>query len=527
MDRLDNDRGIAGEMPQRGIAQTETRDLRLPARECITGGRLDPCTIVIIGASGDLAARKLIPALYNLWRAGGLPDPFAVVGCGRTSYSDAEFRNKLERALASHGDGGDDHGRRTFLQRINYRKLEYDQAQSFAALRDFLIETDRQTGTEGNRIFYLAIPPHLYGTTARMIGATGLASESQNGGGWSRIVVEKPFGRNLRTAVELDANLHENFKESQIFRIDHYLAKETVQNVLMLRFANSIFEPVWNRRYIEYVGITAAEDLGVERRAGYYEEAGVLRDMFQNHMMQLLSLTALDPPSLFEAERVRDEKAKVFSSLRPFPVDDLDSAIVLGQYGPGVVNGEKVSGYRDEEGVDPGSLTPTFASMKVFIDNWRWQGVPFYLTSGKRLPRKLTEIIIQFKEIPHSMFRGAFPDRIAANRLTLGIYPDEKISLTFQAKNPGAVLRPRQVAMDFQYNQNYSGPVLDAYEKVLIDCISGDQMLFWREDGIELCWSFLTPIVEGCERCGDLAAMLHPYPAGGWGPPSFLDKLSR
>ena len=271
------------------------------------------------------------------------------------------------------------------------------------------------------------------------------------------------------------------------------------------------------------VSITAAESLGVEHRAGYYDQAGVLRDMFQNHMMQLLSLTAIEPPALFDTEQIRDEKAKVFRSLRPFPVDHLSDSLVLGQYGPGVIDGKRVPGYREEPGVEPDSLTPTFASMKVFIDNWRWQGVPFFLTSGKRLPRKFTEIVVQFKDISYSLFRNILPGKIPPNRLTLGIDPDEKITLTFQAKNPGATVRLRPVAMDFYYTQNYSGPILDAYQKVLIDCIRGDQMLFWREDAVELCWSFLTPILEECEICRDRASMLHTYEAGSWGPPSFLE----
>jgi glucose-6-phosphate 1-dehydrogenase len=351
-----------------------------------------------------------------------------------------------------------------------------------------------------------------------MLGRAGLSAEGKNGNGWSRIVVEKPFGRDLDTAIDLDRSLHDHFQEHQIFRIDHYLAKETVQDILMFRFANAIFEPIWNRRYIDYVTITVAETLGVEHRAGYYEQAGVLRDMFQNHMMQLLALTTMEPPSLFEADLVRDEKIKVYRALRPFNTKNLRDYLVLGQYGPGTVEGNKVIAYRDEPGVSPDSLTPTFAMMKIFLDNWRWQGVPFYLTSGKRLPKKLTEIVIQFKEIPHSMFRQTIGEHITANRLILGIYPDEKISLTFQTKNPGAKVCLRSVTMDFNYNQNYTGPVLDAYEKVLLDCMLGDQMLFWRQDGVELCWSFLTPILRECETCGDRGEMLIQYEAGSWGP---------
>jgi len=288
--------------------------------------------------------------------------------------------------------------------------------------------------------------------------------------------------------------------------------------VVALRFANAIFEPLWNRSYIDHVRITAAETLGVEYRAGYYEEAGVLRDMFQNHMMQLLALTAMDPPSLFEADRVRDEKVEVFHSLRPLPLGKIDENLILGQYGPGTIGDTKVPGYRDEPGVNPDSLTPTYAMMKVLLDSWRWQGVPFYLMSGKRLARKLTEIVIQFKEVPHSMFRPVLGEHITANRLILGIQPDEKITLTFQTKSPGATFCLRSVTMDFDYRQNYRGPRLDAYEISLQDSMQGDHMLFWRQDAVELSWSFLTPVLEECETCPDRSSRLRFYESGGWGP---------
>lgn len=509
----------AGSQVQPAVAKATAPDLKVPAQQCLTASHLEPCAIVIIGASGDLTARKLMPALFDLYTKGGLPDTFNIVGCARTELTHEQFRTNMREALARNGKLQDEKWH-DFAQALYYSsiQLEEDALDSFHGLAESLKALDENHKTRGNKIFYLAIPPSLYRTAARLIGRAGLAEESRNGNGWSRIVVEKPFGRNLQTAVELDQNLHEYFREHQIFRIDHYLAKETVQNILMFRFANAILEPVWNRIYVDHVAIMAAETLGVEHRAGYYEQAGVLRDMFQNHMMQLLSLTAMEPPSVFEADRVRDEKTKVFRSLRPFPVEDLQNYLVLGQYDKGTIDGKIVSAYRNEPDVNPNSLTPTFASMQVFIDNWRWQGVPFYLTSGKRLARKLTEISILFKEVPHSMFRQVFGESISANRLTLGIYPEEKITLTFQAKNPGATVRLRPVTMDFQYTQNYTGPVLDAYEKVLIDCIRGDQMLFWRQDGVELCWSFLTPILNECETCSNQKEMLLPYAAGSWGP---------
>jgi glucose-6-phosphate 1-dehydrogenase len=498
-------------------AATTTPDLKIPFESCVRDENPDPCAIVIVGASGDLTARKIIPALFNLYLNEGLPDPFLVVGCARTKMSDLEFRNKMKNALLP--DGIPDVSKwDAFSQLLHYKDIDYGGYSSFKALAGSLRELDKKNGTEGNRLFYLAIPPSLYKSTAQMLGKAGLSAENENGNSWSRIVVEKPFGRNLNTAIDLDQSLHEHFGEHQIFRIDHYLAKETVQNILMFRFANAIFEPIWNRRYIDHVSITAAETLGVEHRAGYYEQAGVLRDMFQNHMMQLLALTAMDPPSLFEADRVRDEKVKVYRTMRPFPTDDLQDYLILGQYGAGSIDGKRVPAYRDEPGINPESLTPTFAMMKVFLDNWRWQGVPFYLTSGKRLAKKLTEIVIQFKEVPHSMFRQTLGEHITANRLILGIYPDEKISLTFQTKNPGARVCLRSVTMDFHYNQNYTGPLLEAYEKVLLDVMLGDHMLFWRQDGVELCWSFLTPILKECETCGDRAKLLFPYDSGTWGP---------
>jgi len=502
------------------MVEATTPDTGSPFESCLIEGRPDPSIIVILGASGDLTERKIIPALFNLYLNGTLPDSFLIVGCARTKMSDDDFRSKLKKALINKKNL--DHQKwKTFAASLLYRIIDYGSLQSFKNLADSLRDMDKKSGTRGNRIFYLAIPPSLYKSTALMLGKAGLSTGETDGNGWSRIVVEKPFGRNLDTAIDLDRSLHEYFREHQIFRIDHYLAKETVQNILMFRFANAMFEPIWNRQYIKNINIIAAETLGVGHRAGYYEQAGILRDMFQNHMMQLLALIAMEPPSMFEADRVNDEKIKVYRSLRPFPTGDLQNYLILGQYASGIIDGESSPDYRREPGVSVDSLTPTFAGMKVFIDNWRWQGVPFYLTSGKRLNKKLTQIIIQFKDIPHSLFRRTLGEEIAANQLILGIYPDEKISLRFQTKNPGAKLCLRTVAMDFQYHQNYSGPLLDAYEKVLLDCMIGDHMLFWRQDAVELCWSFLTPVLEECEICQDRSKMLLPYESGSWGPESF------
>jgi glucose-6-phosphate 1-dehydrogenase len=478
---------------------------------------VDPCVIVIMGATGDLAARKLMPALFNLYETDKLPKPFSIVGCGRTVQDNLQFRNSMSDALQSSGTVNSKM-LAGFVSQLHYRSVQYDDQASYDNLTMFLRELDHELGAEGNRIFYLALPPTLYLPVARRIGKAGLASEKTQDNGWARLVVEKPFGSDLASALVLDKGIHKHFDEHQVFRIDHYLAKETVQNVLMFRFANSIFEPVWNRRYIKSVRITAAESLGVEHRAGYYEQAGVLRDMFQNHMMQLLSLTAMEPPSAFEADRVRDEKIKVYRALRPFKTETLESHLVLGQYGKGVLGGQTMLPYREEPGVSGRSMTPTYARMKLYLDNWRWQGVPFYLISGKRLKEKRTDITIQFKRVPHSMFRKVIGDRIAANQLKLSSYPEERISLTFQTKTPGANVDLQPVTMDFHYHQKTDGVVHEAYEKVLLDCIIGDQMLFWRQDSVEACWAFLTPILSMCETCDDRPAKLHFYEAGTWGP---------
>jgi glucose-6-phosphate 1-dehydrogenase len=492
-------------------------DLNIPAEACVVDKPIEPCTLVIFGASGDLTSRKLIPALYSLYLQNGLPEAFAIVGCSRTAWRREDFQERMAQSVQETG-GLDTSKWREFADALYYQAVAYDSPKSYKDLHGFLRRLDKEHETEGNRLYYLAIPPTLYATVGEMLGQAGLSRQGEDGKGWARIVIEKPFGRDLTTARDLDQSLHKSFGESQIYRMDHYLAKETVQNILVFRFANAIFEPQWNRSYIDHVKITAAETLGVEHRAGYYEQAGVLRDMFQNHMMQLLALTAMDPPSIFEADRVRDEKTEVFQSLRPLPADEIDENLVLGQYGPGTIGDENVHGYRDEPGVDANSSTPTFALMRLHLDSWRWQGVPFYLMSGKRLARKLTEIVIQFKKVPHSMFRPVLGEHIMANQLILGIQPDEKITLTFQTKNPGARFCLRSVTMDFDYHQNYGGPRLDAYEKSLLDCIQGDHMLFWRQDAVELSWAFLTPIIETCEKDPSRSRQLRSYQSGTWGP---------
>lgn len=487
-------------------------------------GDLDPCLIVIFGATGDLTARKLIPALFDLFCDGNLPKPCAIVGCGRTLLNNDEFRQRLKSKCPSEltvRPRWDE-----FTSMLDYRVIQYDSLATYEELAVFLRELDVQTGTGGNIIFDLAVPPKLYPVIAERLYEAGLTVENERDRGWIRIIIEKPFGQDLASARELDDTLHKGLREHQIFRIDHYLAKETVQNTIMFRFANSIFEPLWNRDYIDYVGIVAAEDLGVGSRAGYYEQAGVVRDMFQNHMLQLLALIGMEPPAGFSTRQIRDEKIKLLRCLRPFSAPGQEDALVLGQYGAGKINGQDVPGYRQEVGVMADSLTPTFAMMRLYLDNWRWQGVPFYLVSGKRLARKDTRMVIQFKEVPHSMFRGVLGDQIGANRLTFGVFPEEEIRLSFQAKVPGPRICLRTTDLGFKYYDDFSGSTLAAYEKVLLDCMQGDQMFFWRQDGVELAWEFLDPILEACEQCSDRARNLKLYEAGSWGPKEVRGLLS-
>lgn len=499
--------------PESALVAGSAPDLGLSPQACLFAGGLDPCTVVIFGATGNLTSGKLLPALYNLYLRGALPVPYCILGCGRTPLSREEFQNRMAEAAEAAGLDTSRWGE--FAPALDYLPLDYASPAAYENMANFLRNQDEKRQTGGNRVFYLAAPPSLDAVISGGLGRAGLAAEDA---GWTRLVVEKPFGRDLASARELNRELLTHFREDQIFRIDHYMAKETVQNILIFRFANAIFEPLWNRNYIEAVGIMAAETVGVGRRGGYYEEAGVLRDMFQNHMMLLLALTALEPPSLFEAERVRDEELKVFRSLKPLTLAEAREHLILGQYARGQTDGREIPAYREEPQVRADSLTPTFAAMRVFVDNWRWRGVPFSLISGKRLPAKVTRIVIQFKEVPHSLFQNVHLGEIAANRLILEIYPEEKVTLTFETKNPGATLCLRRVTMDFPYYRNYQGPVMAAYEKSLIDVVQGDGMLFWRQDAVEACWAYFGPVIEECERCADLAALLHPYPAGTWGP---------
>jgi glucose-6-phosphate 1-dehydrogenase len=481
-----------------------------------------PCCLVIFGVSGDLAKRKLLPSLYRLYTSGMLPERFFILGTSRSDMGTERLREDMLLAVKAAMPGTfDQKAWEPFSAMLYHSAFDYSDPAAYGPkLRDVLPALEQRHQTMGSRIFYLSVPPSVYEDVIRNLGTAGLAREET---GSSRIVIEKPFGRDLESARELSMVLHEHFQERQVFRIDHYLAKETVQNILMFRFANSIFEPLWNRRYIDHVQITAAETLGVEHRAGYYEQSGVLRDMFQNHMFQLLAIIAMESPPAFEADLVRDEKAKVFRSIRPFPLDRLKEQVAIGQYDKGMILDAPVIGYREEEGVSGRSNTPTCAALKVFIDNWRWNDVPFYLRSGKRLAARKTEIAIYFKPVPHAMFPSTVGGPIDPDTLALRIQPDEGMSLTYQIKSPGSKICLDPVVMDYTYPR---GANLDAYEWVLLDCMLGDRMLFTRQDEVEQTWSLLTPVIEQLET-GSSAGDIPHYAAGSSGPAEALQLIEK
>ncbi|MCJ7730386.1 MAG: glucose-6-phosphate dehydrogenase, partial [Sedimentisphaerales bacterium] len=462
-----------------------------------------PCAMVVFGASGDLTSRKLIPSLFELAKRGLLSEQFYLLGVGRKKLSDEEFRQIAQQAVKQSFSSATANQTRQFIDKLYYTSGDYSSASFYNSIKERVAELNTQHKTGGNPLFYLAVPPILYATVVEYLGSSGLShlvdstlrqSSVQAGSpqadlaGSQRagLVVEKPFGRDLKSAAELNRTIHKYFDETQVYRIDHYLGKETVQNILMFRFANAIFEPVWNRDYIDHIQITVAESLGVEHRGGYYDNTGALRDIFQNHMLQMLSLVAMEPPASFEADCIRDEKVKLLRSVRPFALEPWSANFVRGQYGPGPVDGKKVVGYRDEPGVGPDSKTETFVAAKLFIDNWRWKDVPFYLRTGKRLCAKDTEVAIFFRKVPHSMFVSAGLADIPPNVLILQIQPEEGMLLSFQAKRAGSKICMSTLNMNFSYKDIFGVEMPEAYQRLLLDCMLGDQTLFDRYDSAEL-----------------------------------------
>lgn len=484
--------------------------------------KVGPCALVIFGASGDLTKRKLVPALYSLARQNLLPASFYILGAARTEMTEDAFRTVMRESLQEYSDDGiaDETVWENFATRLHYLPVDPAQPDSGKRLKSRLEELDEQWGTERNRLFYLSIPPSSFVPFIQMLEANHL---NRSDSAWTRIIVEKPFGQDLESAKQLNRETLRVFDEQQVYRIDHYLGKETVQNIMVLRFANGIFEPLWNQRYVDHVQITAAESIGVENRGGYYEQAGLFRDMIQNHMLQLLTLVAMEPPAAMEAEAVRDEKTKVLRSIRPIRKEDVRSLAVRAQYTEGAIEGENVPGYRAEAHVDPASNVETYAAIKFFIDNWRWADVPFYVRSGKRLPRRVTEIAIQYKRVPHLLF-PVDDGHPPPNFLIVRIQPDEGISLKFGAKLPGQKVKIRQVSMDFQYGTSFGARSPDAYERLLLDAMLGDSTLYARGDFVELSWQLVMPVLDAWK---ENAVDLRAYAAGSWGPTEADDFIER
>ena len=477
----------------------------------------EPCVMVIFGASGDLTKRKLLPAVYTLFKERLVSQNFSVVGFSRSDMSDDDFRSRMKEAVDEFSGPVDTATWNKFAQGLRYISAHPHHPDEYQKLADVLSELDRERGTGGNRVFYLAVPPSSFPPIVRNLQSAGLEKSEH---GWARVIIEKPFGHDLESAKALNRELGKVFREDQIYRIDHYLGKETVQNLLVFRFANGIFEPIWNRRYIDNVQITAAETLGVENRASYYEEAGALRDMLQNHMLQLLSMTAMEPPVSFDAESVRAEKLKVLRAIHPLCGGDAPHCAVRGQYGPGQIDGKRVVGYRQEPGVNPNSNTETFAAVKFQIENWRWAGVPFYLRAGKRMARQVTEVAIHFKQPPLRLFEGS--RALSPNLIVMRIQPEEGITLRFSAKQPGPATHVRDVNMDFKYSAAFGMASANAYERLLLDCMLGDPTLFASDGFVEQGWALLTPILEAWTS--NPPANFPNYPAGSWGPDA-ADKL--
>jgi glucose-6-phosphate 1-dehydrogenase len=479
----------------------------------------DSFILVIFGASGDLTKRKLIPAMFSLYQENQLPGSFSILGLGRTPFTDDAFREKMRADLMefSRHKNPDPDSLEGFLGKLHYLPMNASVPEDYENLKDKLNLLNQEVGAEGNFVYYLSTSPDIYGDIAANLGRKGLQRQGRRWG-WKRLVVEKPFGTDLGSAEKLNKIINKVFHEDYVYRIDHYLGKETVQNILAFRFANGIFEPLWNSNYIHHVEITAAEFMGVEDRGGYYDNYGALRDMVQNHLMQIAAVVAMEPPSRFEDTAVRNEKVKLFQSIRPLLPQNISKEVVRGQYLESVIDEGKVPGYRQEKGIDPESRTETYTALRFFIDSWRWGGVPFYIRTGKRMPARVTEVVIHFKKTPHYIFSR---DYKSENKLVIRIQPDEGILMNFGMKLPGAGFQIKTVGMDFHYSDLGKTELADAYERLLLDCLIGDATLYARADAVEACWSFLTPILDAWEN--DPEAKLYGYPSGTWGPEAGQD----
>lgn len=478
----------------------------------------DNCVIVIFGATGDLTKRKLMPAIYELYCQGNLPVEFEVLGTSGSELTDEAFRLNMADAVKKTEPAADEKKLNSFLKRLHYVSMDFKDRARYAELAKKIKELDKTCGDNGNRIFYLATIPALFGKIAENLAAAELNNRSP---GFTRIIVEKPFGYDLKSAIELNEQLHKYFQEEQIYRIDHYLGKETVQNVFVTRFANGIFEPVWNRNYIHHVEVTSAENLGIENRGAYYETSGALRDMVQSHLLRIVALIAMEPPSSFESNAVRNEQLKVLQSLRKLRPEEVSEYVIRGQYLSSTINGKTVKGYREEKSVASDSRTETYTAIKFYIDNWRWGGVPFYIRTGKMLPTRVTEAVIHFRKTPHFLFRESIDN--SDNQLILRIQPDEGILLKIGMKEPGKGFKVRNVNLDFHYKDLVKEDLPEAYERLLYDCMTGDSTLFLRADAVEEAWRFIEPIQQAWEN--DPTSKIFGYPAGTWGPDTADDLI--